>query len=190
MKYGIITLAVLLAFSGCAEKKAGAKIGSAAVGLSVDPPAEYSGTVSGAKTESKKTPLMVTAKKANEGNIIEIREKMFIAQTNEIYLNPEEYLGKTLKLEGIFQTQKDYTLNGNPYYFVIRNGPGCCPGIDSSAGFEVLWENPAEPYPNPNDWVEAVGVLSQYEEDGYPYLCLSLTSLEVLDVRGAEFVTQ
>ncbi|MDR0563184.1 MAG: hypothetical protein LBG73_10935 [Spirochaetaceae bacterium] len=187
MKYGIIALAAALLLSGCENKKAAAKISGTvpgyAAGLSVASPAE-------ADRENRKTPLLVSAKKANEEKVIEIKEKMFIAQTNEIYLNPEDYLGKTLKLEGIFQAQKDYTLNGNPYYFVIRNGPGCCPGIDSSAGFEVLWENPEETYPNPNDWVEAVGVLSQYEEDGYPYLCLSLTSLKTLDTRGAEFVTQ
>ncbi|MDR2535549.1 MAG: hypothetical protein LBD29_05900 [Treponema sp.] len=127
----------------------------------------------------------------NRGNqgFVEIKEKMFIAQTNDVYANPEDYIGKTLKLEGIFQIQKAYTLNGNPYYFVIRYGPGCC-GSDGNAGFEVMWRDDPGTYPNPDDWVEAVGVLGKYEEDGYPYLCINLTSLKVLDERGAEFVTQ
>jgi hypothetical protein len=124
---------------------------------------------------------------ANQG-LIEIKEKMFIAQTNDVYLNPEDYLGKTIKLEGIFQTQS-YSSTESPYYFVIRYGPGCC-GNDGNAGFEVMWEQADAIYPTENDWVEAIGVLGAYEEDGYPYICINLSSLKVLETRGQEFVTQ
>jgi uncharacterized membrane protein YcgQ (UPF0703/DUF1980 family) len=119
--------------------------------------------------------------------LVEIKEKMFLAQTNDVYLNPEDYLGKTFKMEGIFQIQR-YLDNDNPYYFVIRYGPGCC-GNDGNAGFEVAWEGDGV-YPQENDWVEAVGVLASYEEEGYPYLCINLSSLQVLPQRGVEFVTQ
>jgi hypothetical protein len=75
---------------------------------------------------------------------------------------------------------------------VLRYGPGCC-GFDGNAGFEVAWDatdREAGPYPGEDDWVEAVGVLKSYEEDGYPYLYLALSSLQVLDRRGEEFVSQ
>ncbi len=121
----------------------------------------------------------------HSGDVIEIKEKMFVAQTNDVYYNPEDYLGKTLKYEGLFDTYDDPS-NGQTYYAVIRYGPGCC-GIDLNAGFEVRWN---EAYPNPNDWVEAVGVLEEYEEDGQKYLRLALSSLTVLPVRGAETVWQ
>jgi hypothetical protein len=124
---------------------------------------------------------------ANQG-LVEIREKMFIAQTNDVYLNPEEYLGKTIKLEGIFQVQS-YADTESPYYFVIRYGPGCC-GTDGNAGFEVMWDQVDAVYPAEDDWVEAIGVLGAYEEDGYPYICINLSSLKVLENRGKEFVTQ
>lgn len=110
---------------------------------------------------------------------------MFIAQTNDIYINPEDYLGKTIKYEGMFQSgyleETDTT-----YYYVIRYGPGCC-GYDANAGFEVAWDGG---YPEADDWVEIVGVLEQYEEDGYEYLRLNLSSLRVLETRGAEYVYQ
>lgn len=120
-----------------------------------------------------------------EGDIVEIKEKLFIAQTNDIYLNPEDYLGKTIKYEGIFDSFY-YEPAGETYYYVIRYGPGCC-GYDANPGFEVAW--PGE-YPEPNDWVEATGILELYEEDGYPYLRICLSSLETLDKRGAEYVNQ
>ncbi|MDR1374982.1 MAG: metal ABC transporter permease, partial [Treponema sp.] len=127
----------------------------------------------------------------NSDTVIEIKEKMFIAQTNDVYLNPEDYLGKTIKLEGIFVSTQ-YEGREDPYCFVIRYGPGCC-GNDGNAGFEVAWETrqtEEKGYPGMDAWVEATGTLSSYEEDGYPYLYIALKSLDVLEERGAEFVTQ
>ncbi|MDR1564570.1 MAG: hypothetical protein LBS74_06400 [Oscillospiraceae bacterium] len=119
------------------------------------------------------------------GQVIEIKEKMFITQTNDIYTNSEDYLGKTIKYEGIFTT---YAVPDSDavYYSVIRYGPGCC-GNDSNAGFEVVWD---KEYPNENDWVEAVGVLEQYEENNCVYIRLRLSSLNVLPVRGVEKVSR
>jgi uncharacterized membrane protein YcgQ (UPF0703/DUF1980 family) len=122
---------------------------------------------------------------ASSGEIVEIKEKMFIAQTNDIYYNPDEYLGKTLKYEGIFSVY-EVPETGAKYYSVIRFGPGCC-GIDANAGFEVAWRNE---YPKQDEWVEVVGELEKYEEDGYQYLRLDLSSLTVLPERGAEYVVQ
>jgi zinc transport system permease protein len=122
--------------------------------------------------------------------VIEIKEKMFIAQVNDIYQNADDYLGKTIKLEGLFKEEK-YVGIDTTYFFVLRYGPGCC-GTDGNSGFEVAWDGEIQdrPYPKVDDWVAAEGKLSYYEEDDYPYLYIALSSLEVLDKRGAEFVTQ
>ena len=123
---------------------------------------------------------------SNKG-VIEIKEKMFIAQTNDIYLNAEDYLGKIIKLEGLFKQDDGYNKS---YFFVIRYGPGCC-GFDANAGFEVEWaKGKAKPYPAVDSWVEATGELKSYEEDGMKYLYLDLASLNVLNKRGAETVIQ
>jgi uncharacterized membrane protein YcgQ (UPF0703/DUF1980 family) len=123
--------------------------------------------------------------------VIEIKEKMFIAQTNDIYLNSGDYLGKTIKLEGLFK-REDFSWQKRPLYYVLRYGPGCC-GYDGSAGFEVLWGTTytLKPgYPKEDDWVEAIGTLTTYEEEGYQSLYLVLSRLTVLEKRGAEFVRQ
>jgi hypothetical protein len=129
------------------------------------------------------------AEQTASGPVVEIREKMFIAQTNDIYLNAEDYLGKTIRLEGLFKTDS-YDDLSKTYCFVMRYGPGCC-GNDGSAGFEVAWpDGQKSPYPKDDDWVRAEGTLRYYQEDGYPYLYLALASLTVEQNRGAEFVTQ
>ena len=121
-------------------------------------------------------------------DLIEIKEKMFLAQVNDIYLNKEDYLGKTIKLEGIFKMEQG---KGKPYCFVVRYGPGCC-GYDSNVGFEVAWnKEKGKLYPNRDSWVEAIGELKTYEEDGYnEYLYIDLASLNVKDKRGTETIKQ
>ena len=80
--------------------------------------------------------------------------------------------------------------DGGPvYHLVYRKSPGCC-GNDGIAGLEVLWDDPNATYPAENDWVRAVGVLEQYDENGTPYLRLRLISLDVKTDRGLEFVNQ
>jgi hypothetical protein len=207
-----IILFVALGFSGCDTAKIraigdlGAKsnnAGTLSVPLPVNAPAPDAGnSPENESPQGNRTP-------ETSGPIIEIKEKVFIAQTNDVYLNPDDYLGKTIKLEGLFRSDT-YEGTGVTYNFVLRLGPGCC-GNDGSAGFEVSWEaldensgvprNPAQvkppllprtrsfTYPNEDDWVEAIGVLKTYLEDGYPYLYIHLSSLTVLDQRGAEFVT-
>jgi zinc transport system permease protein len=175
-KVSIVSLVAVLFLFGCGNIKTVSQKANIAGTLSVVFPA---GNYEGGS---------IPAKVTTESTVIEIREKMFIAQTNDVYLNPEDYLGKTIKLEGLFK-QEQYEENYPAYCFVLRYGPGCC-GSDGNAGFEVAWDKVDKSYPNDEDWVEAVGVLKTYEEDGYPYLYLALSSLTVLDERGAEFVTQ
>jgi uncharacterized membrane protein YcgQ (UPF0703/DUF1980 family) len=132
--------------------------------------------------------IRYTAMSPNKG-IVEIREKMFLAQVNDVYLNAEDYLGRTIKLEGIFKSEQYYE-GVEPYCFVVRYGPGCC-GNDLNVGFEVKWDKGRmQPYPIADSWVEATGILKMEEEGNVEYLYLDLSSLDVLKKRGAETVVQ
>jgi zinc transport system permease protein len=204
---GIGTAVLCILISGCGAKAAIKRNNAGTLSVSlpgaeqsfVQAPAEPQGGPGSPEQSSVQVPVRdgavpPYADSAGTGSaeLIEIREKMFIAQTNDVYLNAEDYLGKTIKLEGLFKSEQ-YMDNGGPgnvYCFVLRYGPGCC-GNDGNAGFEVAWDDdPESTYPKQDDWVEAVGTLKTYTEDGYPYLYLALSSLTVLDERGAEFVTQ
>ena len=122
--------------------------------------------------------------------VIEIRDRLFISQVNDVYLNSRDYLGKTIKLEGVFKQEQFYFMREKPYYFVVRYGPSCC-GDDGNVGFEVAWANDSEKsYPDSNSWVEAIGVLKLYQEGLDRFLYLDLFSLTVLNRRGNEFVFQ
>jgi zinc transport system permease protein len=210
---GALVICILISGCGAATSVKRNNAGTLSVNLPGYSAAAERGAVQGAEPQDgaeapKQDPLQASAGAgdgavspdaavlgtgAGSSEVIEIKEKMFIAQTNDVYLNAEDYLGKTIRLEGLFKSEQYYTDNGasgNVYCFVLRYGPGCC-GNDGNAGFEVAWDDHGGlTYPQQDDWVEAVGTLKTYTEDDYPYLYIALSSLRVLDERGAEFVTQ
>ncbi len=192
---GILLICTLSVFAGCNNPLADTRNenGTMAVDLPEDDSASENNTITGDNSasgngtaaENKHSDTNISKPSDRSGEIFEIKEKMFIGQTNDIYQNPMDYMGKTIKYEGIFNTY-EAPETGNVYYSVIRYGPGCC-GTDANAGFEVEWD---KKYPKQNDWVEAIGVLGEYSEDGQKYLRLTLSSLKVLEKRGEETVLQ
>ena len=133
-------------------------------------------------------PIVALAEATEAPVDVEIKEKMFLTQVMELNINRDDYLGKTVSLEGMF-TSFNAGEGGPIYHTVYRKSPGCC-GNDGITGLEVVWDDPDAVYPVENDWVRAVGVLEAYQEEGATYLQLRLSALEVLPERGLEFVTQ
>ena len=117
---------------------------------------------------------------------IDITEKMYVAYINEIYINTDDYIGKSIRIEGMFQAYTDEN-TGITYYYVYRTGPGCCGNDGAMCGFEFTWDGEM---PKDNDWIEVVGNLRTYEEDGCTYLTLDAESVTVMETRGAETVYQ
>lgn len=116
---------------------------------------------------------------ADMKNVYEIKEKMFIAQINDIYINMNQYEGKTVKFEGLIY-------NYGESCYVMRRTPGCC-GNDGKAGLEIKWD---KPYMVDDKWVEAIGVIKIEDKIYGAEPVVYLTSLTEKEERGAEFVTQ
>lgn len=118
------------------------------------------------------------------GDVINITEKMYVTYINEIYTNATDYLGKTIKIQGMF-TSEYCEPTKTTYYYVYRTGPGCCGNDGSMCGFEFTYKGDI---PNKNEWIEVIGTLRTYEEEGNTYLTLDVCSLKVMDKSGAETV--
>ena len=179
-KTALALIAMVLLIAGCAKEKSKA--------------------INAARPQAPGSAVAAATKSGVEENLplpagvdYVIKEKMFIAQVNDIYTNRNDYMGKTIMLEGLFKYGE---YGDRTYCFVIRNGPGCC-GDDGEVGFEVSWNEPSKftgeerpAYPKPDDWVQAQGVLKRYVEDGTGFLYLDLVELNVMEKRGQEFVNQ
>ena len=133
--------------------------------------------------------LFITCKKSgNEETIVEIRDRLFISQVNDVYLNSSDYFGKKIKLEGIYNEEM---WRNSLYRSIVRYGPGGCCGNDANVGFEVRWpQNSPNEYPGVDSWVEATGILRFYFDHSERYIYLDLISLDVKNQRGMEYVSQ
>jgi uncharacterized membrane protein YcgQ (UPF0703/DUF1980 family) len=122
--------------------------------------------------------ISITAGEKGGKKVVEIKERYFIAQCYDVMLNPDEYNGKLVKLQGMYFEEDDYK-------GIYRRTPGCC-GDDGSIGFRIEFDG--EP-PKNDDWIEVVGsVMVSENEAAYDYIYLKLEKITVLSKRGKEFV--
>jgi uncharacterized membrane protein YcgQ (UPF0703/DUF1980 family) len=130
-------------------------------------------------------PVIASRPPLENADIFEIREKFFIQQCNDIYLNPDKYMGRTVKLEGMYDEFKNEE-KGRTERYVIRFGPGCC-GNDGVAGFEFFYDGQVAP--KQDDWIEVTGIVGMINgDDGEEYIVLDKSSLRVMAKRGRETV--
>ncbi|MCL1982344.1 MAG: hypothetical protein FWG53_04530 [Clostridiales bacterium] len=132
-----------------------------------------------------------TWEKTAIGDAFEIQEQFFIQQFDDIYLNPDDYLGKTIKYEGLVDMYQDFHDESITHYFIYRMSTGCCAVNPARAGFDIDY-NGAE-YPNgkpgPDDWVAVEGTLSMFEyEDGVQDFVITDAKLTVKSERGEDMV--
>ncbi len=175
----LIVLVLVTVLSACAQgQPAASKIAqvvSSSVGSSQPFPC-VSQQASSEKAESSEK------KAAGEDGVILIKDKMFIAQISDICLNPKDYEGKKVKLEGLIYRS---TFKNDTFYYIMRKSPGCC-GNDGLTGMEFIWDGEI---PADNEWVEALGVVEIIKEEGQKLPVLRLESLVVKKEHGVEFVT-
>ena len=132
---------------------------------------------------------------------IVFKEATYVTMINDIYNNPDNYLGKTIQIDGMF-TSEDFTANGGKiYYYVYRQGPGCCGNDGSMCGFEFTSKDNTYPDYTPQSgddnsahpWIKVIGTLDRYYEDqngekAGPFYTLRDATYEVMTTRGAEVV--
>lgn len=119
-------------------------------------------------------------------DVVEITEKMFVAQCNDVYLNPDDYEGKTISIEGMYDEYTDDT--GVIQRAVIRNSPGCCQ-FDGVAGFQISCDD--VPTCQQNDWICVEGIIKPFTDvDGYDNVIIENANITIKEERGAEYVIQ
>ena len=180
--------AVVLLFGCSGQTSSAVSSPAASSSASSTPPpsstAPSSSQSSSALLSPASTPAPVQA--SSDGDVMEISEKMFLSQINDIYFNFDLYEDKTIVVEGMYNNF--YALDGVTQFPVVyRRGPGCC-GNDGWGGFYLRYEGEA---PQTDQWIRVTGKpVMENDDKGYPMLFLHVTSIEPMEEPGAEFVAQ
>lgn len=123
---------------------------------------------------------------AKNDDIIEINEKVFITQINDIFFNFEDYKDKTIVVEGMYSIFES-EISDIKMPVVYRNGPGCCSN-DAWAGFLLKYNGEL---PKENDWIRVTGKPElEHTKEGYTNLYLNVDKIKILKERGKEDVLQ
>ena len=127
-----------------------------------------------------------------------IKEANYVTYINDIYNNPDNYIGKVIQIDGMYTYEDFIAQGGGKYYYVYRQGPGCCGNDGSMCGVEFSSADGTYPdyVPQSGDdnaahpWIKVIGTLKQYYEgETGPYYTLENASYEVMTTRGAEVVS-
>jgi hypothetical protein len=95
---------------------------------------------------------------------------MVYSEVYSMMAEPERYIGKTVKMDGLFAYYHDEATDNYYYACIIQDATACC-----AQGIEfVLTEEYSYPedYPQVEDEICVVGVFDTYLEGGYTYCTL------------------
>ena len=118
-----------------------------------------------------------TERSSSVGNVdidlTALSSTMVYAEVYNITTKPEDYIGKTIKVNGVYYTVSE----GEQvfHYVVIQDTAACC-----AQGMEFIWSGGGtypDDYPRPQTPIEMTGVLDSYDEHGDTYYYLAIDDL-------------
>lgn len=110
-------------------------------------------------------------------DLTKLSSTMVFSEVYNMMISPEEYVGKTIKAEGIFQVFQDSD-NPNFYALVIADATACC-----QQGLELIWDgDPVYPddFPKENSVIEITGVYKSYVEEGSTYYYVHVNDVKAV----------
>jgi len=122
---------------------------------------------------------------ANNKSFCLLKDRLFVQQVRDIYLNPQTYGDKIVQIEGFFEKHKDE--DNQERYEVFRKTAGCC-GDDGRAGFEFVYKKEKLHFKT-NEWIMVEALVKERMIDGYGHIYLEAISVVKKDKgKAKEFV--
>jgi hypothetical protein len=121
------------------------------------------------------------ANKRVDVDLTALSRTMVYAEVYNILINPESYMGKTIKMKGPYNalySGKD----GRPYHFVvIEDAAACC-----QQGLEFIWNGEhtyPDDYPKDQAKIEVTGVFDSYDELDSTFYYLAVDNISFLGTK-------
>ncbi|MDF2513660.1 MAG: hypothetical protein K0S04_3526 [Herbinix sp.] len=111
-------------------------------------------------------------------DLTKLSSTMVYSEVYNMMNKPEDYVGKTIKIEGVYYAS--YWQDTEKYYHcvLISDATACCQN-----GIEFVWDNDTHVYPDEyppdNTVIELTGVFGLYEEMGETYCYLKTDNITV-----------
>ena len=105
-----------------------------------------------------------SAAETNFVDLTVLSSTMVYGKVNDMMIFPNDYIGKTIKMSGLYSASLYYPDQSDFYHFVlIEDAAACC-----QQGLEFIWKGKhiyPDDYPAENTNIEVVGVFGRYEDE-------------------------
>lgn len=181
----LLALTMLLSLAACgsgtASKEADAPAPSPGPTVTVQPEETMPSAAPESKPEESAAPVpkpaeAAPAEKRDPGavdvDLTQLSSTMVYSEVYAMMVEPEQYVGKTVKMRGLFATQE---YNGERLYAcVVQDATACCAqGLEFETAEKLTYP---DDYPEPGSEITVVGTFDSYQEevDGNYYIYLVL----------------
>ncbi|MBR6395923.1 MAG: hypothetical protein IKS09_03035 [Lachnospiraceae bacterium] len=104
-----------------------------------------------------------------------LTSNMVYAEVYAMTTSPEDFIGKTIKMEGTTYSVKDIVTGKTYYACIVQDATACCAqGIE----FDLAEDKLSGDYPKDGDTVCVIGTFGTYEEAGGTYCTLKDATLK------------
>ena len=110
-------------------------------------------------------------------DLTKLSSTMVFAEVYSIMTNPYDYIGKSIKMSGVYTSEYWNDTGVNYHYVVIQDATGCCP-----QGIEFVWNGEhsyPDDYPEKQTEIEVMGIFGSYDELGRTYYYLTVDDISV-----------
>ena len=108
-------------------------------------------------------------------DLTELSDTVVYAEVYDMLMNPQDYLGKVVKMDGIFYVADNPAANDYYYMCIVQDVTACCM-LDIEFVLDGTYVYPND-YPELDTEITVVGVFDTYLEDGKTYCTLRRAKL-------------
>ncbi|MCL1798368.1 MAG: hypothetical protein FWG23_01310 [Eggerthellaceae bacterium] len=108
-------------------------------------------------------------------DLTKMSSTMVYAEVSNIMANPDDYIGKTVRMSGLYYVEAGAEPGKNYHYVVIEDAAACC-----RQGLEFIWNGDhayPKDYPKEQARIEIVGVFGSYDELGQTYYYVAVDDI-------------
>jgi hypothetical protein len=173
----IAVLTILTLLSGCADQASEAPIempSPSAADSFIPPAAEPDSSPNANPVPPEEPSKNNGGDLAVDVDLTALSSTMVYGEVFNMMMEPESYIGKTIKMRGLYYVNY-YELTAKYYHFVvIQDATACC-----AQGLEFVWIGDHN-YPEDETEIEVTGVWESYEEDGQTWFRIRTNAISVL----------
>lgn len=165
---------ILALLSGCSDDAGSSEQ------VTINPPSSLPSSTQTAEPDS-----VDTAKQDNVANddtvdvdLASLSSTMVYAEVYNMMMTPEDYVGKTIKMKGLYYASPNPEMDIIYHFVIIEDATACC-----AQGLEFIWNGEhtyPEDFPSSEVPVEVTGVWGSYEELGNIYYYVAADSVTPL----------